>query len=184
MKAAAVIAEILKREGVKFLIGYPNNPIIEAAASANIRTIIVRQERTGLHMAEAVSRVSAGQHIGTFTMQYGPGAENSFGGVAQAYGDSAPIMILPGGGYPRRLMYVPPNFNAAAVYGHIAKSVEQVGWWVIYRTRCAGRLAMSGTDRPARYSSSSQSTCSPKMWRSRLCTGLSSSRAQGPTRAP
>ena len=58
MKAAAAVAEILKREGVEFLIGYPVNPIIEAAAEADIRTIIVRQERTGLHMADAVSRVT------------------------------------------------------------------------------------------------------------------------------
>src|SRR4029077_10012467 len=88
MKASAAIAEILKREGVTFLIGYPVNTILEAAAQADIRTIIVRQERVGLHMADAVSRVTSGQTIGVFAMQHGPGAENSFGGVAQAYGDS------------------------------------------------------------------------------------------------
>src|SRR6266849_10106643 len=63
MKAVAAIAEILKREGTTFLIGYPVNPIIEAAAQADIRTIIVRQERTGLHMADAVSRITSGQKI-------------------------------------------------------------------------------------------------------------------------
>ena len=102
MKAAAAIAEILKREGVEFLIGYPVNPIIEAAAEADIRTIIVRQERTGLHMADAVSRVTSADRIGVFAMQHGPGAENAFGGVAQAFGDSVPILVLPGG-YPRRI---------------------------------------------------------------------------------
>src|SRR5262245_2423374 len=71
MKAAAAVAEILKREGVKFLIGYPVNPIIEAAAEADIRTIIVRQERTGLHMADAVSRISSGDRVGVFAMQHG-----------------------------------------------------------------------------------------------------------------
>src|SRR5437016_10127455 len=111
MKAAAAVAEILKREGVKFLIGYPVNPIIEAAAEADIRTIIVRQERTGLHMADAVSRVSSGRSIGVFAMQHGPGTENAFGGVAQAYGDSAPIVVLPAG-YPRRPITVAPPFNA------------------------------------------------------------------------
>ncbi len=58
MKVAAAIAEILKREGVEFLIGYPDNPIIEAAAEADIRTIIVRQEWTGLHMCDAGSRAT------------------------------------------------------------------------------------------------------------------------------
>jgi len=125
MKAAAAIAEILKREGVEFLIGYPVNTILEAAAQADIRTIIVRQERTGLHMADAVSRVTSGERIGVFAMQHGPGAENSFGGVAQAYGDSVPIVVLPGG-YPRRITNVPPNFNSALNYRHVTKWAEQV----------------------------------------------------------
>src|SRR5919197_6628313 len=108
MKAVAAIAEILKREGVEFLIGYPVNHILEAAAEADIRTIIVRQERTGLHMADAVSRTTSGERIGVFAMQHGPGTENSFGGVAQAFGDSVPIIVLPGG-YPRRLLNITPN---------------------------------------------------------------------------
>src|SRR5207249_11384238 len=83
----------------------------EAAAEADIRTIIVRQERTGLHMADAISRVTSGDRIGVFAMQHGPGTENSFGGVAQAFGDSVPIVVLPGG-YPRRLLNIPPNFSS------------------------------------------------------------------------
>src|SRR5262245_20377206 len=125
VKAAAVVADILKREGVEFLIGYPVNPIIEAAAEANIRTIIVRQERTGLHMADAVSRITSGERIGVFAMQHGPGAENSFGGVAQAFGDSVPIVVLPGG-YPRRLLNIPPNFSSFLNYQHVTKWAEQV----------------------------------------------------------
>src|SRR5919107_1328911 len=100
MHVAAAVAQILKCEGVDCLIGYPVNPVIEAAAEADIRTIIVRQERTGLHMADAVSRVTSGQRIGVFCMQHGPGTENAFGGVAQAFGDSSPIVVLPAG-YPR-----------------------------------------------------------------------------------
>src|SRR5260370_39873647 len=121
MNVSTAIAEILKREGISFLIGYPVNPIIEAAAMADIRTIIVRQERTGLHMADAVSRISSGRHIGVFAMQHGPGAENAFGGVAQAYGDSVPIVVLPAG-YPRRLTNIPPNFDPALDYRHITTS--------------------------------------------------------------
>jgi thiamine pyrophosphate-dependent acetolactate synthase large subunit-like protein len=125
MRVAAAVAEILKREGVTFLIGYPVNAIIEAAAQADIRTIIVRQERTGIHMADAVSRLTSGERIGVFCMQNGPGAENSFGGVAQAYGDSSPIVVLPAG-YGRRLTNVPPNFNAFLNYQHVTKWAEQV----------------------------------------------------------
>jgi thiamine pyrophosphate-dependent acetolactate synthase large subunit-like protein len=125
LNVAATVAEILKREGISFLIGYPVNHIIEAAAEADIRTIIVRQERVGLHMADAVSRVTSGQQIGVFAMQHGPGTENAFGGVAQAYGDSSPIVVLPGG-YPRRLANIPPNFNAFLNFQHITKWCEQV----------------------------------------------------------
>ncbi len=125
MKGAAAVAEVLKREGIEFLIGYPVNPIIEAAAQADIRTIIVRQERVGLHMADAVSRLTSGRRIGVFAMQHGPGAENAFGGVAQAYADSVPIVVLPGG-YPRRLTNIPPNFNSFLNYRHVTKWAEQV----------------------------------------------------------
>jgi thiamine pyrophosphate-dependent acetolactate synthase large subunit-like protein len=125
MKGATAVADILKREGTEILIGYPVNPIIEAAAVADIRTIMVRQERTGLHMADGFSRVSSGKRVGVFAMQHGPGTENAFGGVAQAYGDSVPIVVLPGG-YPRRLTNIPPNFNAALNFRHIAKWIEQV----------------------------------------------------------
>src|ERR687888_1927733 len=125
MKGAAAVAEILKREGTEFLVGYPVNPIIEAAAVGDIRTIIIRQERTGLHIADGYSRVSSGKRIGVFAMQHGPGTENAFGGVAQAYGESSPIVVLPGG-YPRRLINIPPNFNAFLNYQRVTKWCEQV----------------------------------------------------------
>jgi thiamine pyrophosphate-dependent acetolactate synthase large subunit-like protein len=125
MKATAAIAEILKREGVEFIIGYPVNHILEAAAVAGIRPIIVRQERTGLHMADAVSRITSGRKIGVFCMQHGPGTENSFGGVAQAFGDSVPIVVIPGG-YPRKIAGIPPNFNSTQNYRHVTKWAEYV----------------------------------------------------------
>ncbi len=125
MKVADAIAHILKAEGVEYLFAYPVNPIIEAAAKLDIRPIIVRQERIGLHMADALARMTSGQKIGVFCMQSGPGAENAFGGVAQAYGESAPIVVLPMG-YARHLTNVPPNFNAFLNFQHVTKSCEQV----------------------------------------------------------
>jgi thiamine pyrophosphate-dependent acetolactate synthase large subunit-like protein len=125
VKAANAVAKILKKEGVEFLIGYPVNQIIEAAAEEDIRTIIVRQERVGLHMADAVSRISSGQRIGVFAMQHGPGTENAFGGVAQAFGDSVPIVVLPGG-YPRKLLNITPNFSSLLNFQHVTKWCEQV----------------------------------------------------------
>jgi acetolactate synthase-1/2/3 large subunit len=125
MKVGEAIAEILKREGVEIIVGYPVNHVLEAAACAGIRPVIVRQERVGLHMADAMSRVTSGRTIGVFAMQHGPGSENSFGGVAQAYSESVPILVLPMG-YSRRLAHVDPNFNSVASMRSITKSAEPV----------------------------------------------------------
>lgn len=111
MKIVDAMAEILKREGVEVIFGYPLNPILDAAAKRDIRPIIVRQERTGVHMADALSRLTSGERLGVFTMQTGPGVENSFGGVAQAFSDSVPLILLPIGA-PRELANTPPNFSA------------------------------------------------------------------------
>jgi acetolactate synthase-1/2/3 large subunit len=125
MKVADAVAHILKKEGTEFLFAYPVNHLIEAAAKVDIRTIIVRQERIGLHMADALSRVSSGRRIGVFCMQSGPGSENAFGGVAQAFGDSSPIVVLPGG-YPRDRTQLQPNFNSALNYRNVTKHSEQL----------------------------------------------------------
>ena len=126
MKVGAAIAEILKREGVEILLGYPVNHILEYSAISDIRPIIVRQERTGIHMADAVSRLSSGRKIGVFAMQSGPGTENSYGGIAQAFSESVPILVLPGG-YSRRIAHVSPNYNATVAMREVTKSAEPIG---------------------------------------------------------
>jgi thiamine pyrophosphate-dependent acetolactate synthase large subunit-like protein len=123
MNVARAIAKAMKAEGVDILFAYPVNPLIEAAAEEDIRTIIVRQERTGLHMADAYSRMSSGEKFGVFCMQHGPGSENAFGGVAQAFGESVPILIVPSG-YPRRLANYYPNFNSTLNMRNITKWSE------------------------------------------------------------
>ena len=123
MKVAQAIAKVMKAEGVDILFAYPVNPLIEAAAEEDIRTVIVRQERTGLHMADAYSRMSSGDKIGVFCMQFGPGAENAFGGVAQAFSESVPILVIPAG-YQRRLAHYFPNFNSVQNMRFITKWAE------------------------------------------------------------
>jgi acetolactate synthase-1/2/3 large subunit len=125
MKVAAAIAEILKREGVEYLCCYPRNGLIEPAAEAGIKPILVRQERTGVHMADALGRVSCGDRVGVFAMQQGPGTENAFGGVAQAYAESVPLVVIPAG-HPRAQSNVKPNFSATANFRNVTKSVEQI----------------------------------------------------------
>lgn len=111
MRVTDAVAEILKREGVDTLFAYPVNPVIESAAKADIRTVIVRQERIGLHMADAYARVHSGRKVGVFAMQHGPGAENAFGGVAQCYSESVPVLVLPAG-YARRQMFSDPQYSS------------------------------------------------------------------------
>jgi acetolactate synthase-1/2/3 large subunit len=137
MKASAAIAEILKREGVEILFAYPRNAVIEAAAENDIRPIIVRQERIAVHMADAVARLSRGRKIGVFACQHGPGIENAYGSVAQAYSESIPLLILPGG-YATRIAHVPDNFNATVVMAHVAKHTEPItsGAEVQFPSRC------------------------------------------------
>jgi len=125
MKVSDAIAEILRREGVEIIIGYPVNHILERGAAAGIRPIIVRQERTGLHMADAISRVTSGRKLGVFVMQHGPGTENAYGAVAQAWGESVPVLVMPGG-YARRLAWVERNYNASIQMRGITKSAEPV----------------------------------------------------------
>ena len=125
MKVGEAIAEILKLEGIEILTGYPVNHLLEFAAAADIRPVIVRQERIGLHMADAISRLSSGRKLGAFCMQHGPGTENAYGGVAQAFGESVPILVLPMG-YARRVAHIGPNYNATASMRSISKSAEPI----------------------------------------------------------
>jgi len=120
---ADAIAAVLKREGVDVVFGYPRNQILEAAARIDIRTIIVRQERTGLHMADAYSRMTKGGRMGVFVMQQGPGAENAMGGVAQAHAESVPVLVMPQG-YALNQMHVPYNFNSTRSMASFAKHCE------------------------------------------------------------
>ena len=120
MNGDTAIAKILKAEGVEWLACFPDQSLIDKAAMEGIRPIVTRQERTGVNMADGFSRVNSGKRIGVFVMQRGPGAENAFGGVAQAFADSVPVLILPGG-QPRNRIGVRPGFDAVDHYRGITK---------------------------------------------------------------
>src|SRR5690349_25106811 len=119
------ITEILKREGISTLFSFPTTPIIEAAVAAGVRPVICRQERVGVHMADGCTRVTNGDPPGVFAMQYGPGAENAFAGIASAYSDSTPVLLLPLG-HPRDSAQMWPPFNSTRTYASVTKSVEPV----------------------------------------------------------
>ena len=125
MRTIDVIAQMLKLEGVEFLSAYPTTPLIEAAAEAGIRPIICRQERVGVGIADGYTRVKNGRPPGVFTMQYGPGAENAYAGVATAYSDAVPALVLPLG-HPRERDGIFPHFSSLRSYASVTKSIEQI----------------------------------------------------------
>ncbi len=120
MNGAAVIAEILKREGTQFLSCYPRNPLIEACAELDIRTILCRQERVGVGIADGYSRICRGRRNGVFAAQAGPGIENAFPGIAQAFSENVPLLVIPSG-LPLARQHVHPVFRAADVYRPVTK---------------------------------------------------------------
>ncbi len=149
MNVAQVAAEILKREGVEHLLAYPLNPLTESAAAVGIRPIIVRQERIGAHMADAISRLSSGEKVGVFVCQAGPGIENTFGAVAQAWSECVPLVIIPGAS-ARIEAWVRPNFNSAVNFQHITKACEQINTpqMIVPALRRAFALARNGRPGP------------------------------------
>ena len=128
MNGFDVVAQCLKAEGVDWLACFPANPLIEACAKADIRPVVFRQERGGINAADGFSRQNAGKKIGVFAAQDGPGVENSFGGVAQAWGEAVPLLFLPQG-YAQTNYDIAPNFSAKQNYAHITKlaiSIDRV----------------------------------------------------------
>jgi len=125
MNVAQAAAEIFRREGVEFLLAYPLNPLTESCAAAGIRPIIVRQERVGIHMADAISRMTSGEKVGVFACQAGPGVENAFGAVAQAWSEGVPLIFMPGAA-SRNQAWIRPGFNATLNFQHIVKQAEQI----------------------------------------------------------
>ncbi len=125
MSGADVVASILKQEGVKHIIGFPNSELFDASAHLDIPPVITRTPRVAVNIAEGYARTTAGRELAVVTVQYGPGAESAFGGIAQAFNDRAPILFLPTG-YPRGSEAVAPNFEASRNFRHVTKWCEAV----------------------------------------------------------
>ncbi len=119
------IANVLRMEGTEYLFCYPANTLIEACAIAGIQPIMSRTERTTVNMADGYTRVTNGRRTGVVVTQAGPGIENAFGGIAQAYAESTPILALPGGTARNRLGQ-PPDFNAMEAYRGVTKWVAPI----------------------------------------------------------
>jgi acetolactate synthase-1/2/3 large subunit len=125
MQGNTAIANVLRIEGTEYLFCYPANALIEAAAIAGIKPIMSRTERTTVNMADGYTRMTNGHRTGVVVTQSGPGIENAFGGIAHAYAESTPILVLPGG-TARNRVGQSPDFDAMSSYSNVTKWSAQI----------------------------------------------------------
>jgi acetolactate synthase-1/2/3 large subunit len=135
VKGSEAIAKILQAEGIPFVSAYPGggmhspvSTIINESAALGLRTILPRTERGGTNIADGYARTSG--KVGVNALTSGPGVENAFAGIAQAYADNSPLLVFAGQARRLRLGAGSPNndFNALAVYIHITKWAERINY--------------------------------------------------------
>ena len=125
MNVLETVARILNTEGVEWISCFPSNELIEQVAKEGIRPIMFRHERGAIMAADGYSRMNDRRKFGVVITQGGPGAENSMGGIAQAFGDNIPILYLPGGSTLEQYA-VRPNFSPVRTYQTVSKSGEVI----------------------------------------------------------
>lgn len=95
---AQILLESLKREGVDVLFGYPGGAVIdiydELPRHPDIRHVLVRHEQGAVHAADGYARASG--KVGACLVTSGPGATNTVTGIATAYSDSIPLVVITG----------------------------------------------------------------------------------------
>ncbi len=97
LTGAQILMEVLKAEGVDTIFGYPGGAVIDIydeLAKTDIRHILVRHEQGAVHAADGYAR-AAGK-VGVCLVTSGPGVTNTITGIASAYMDSVPMVILSG----------------------------------------------------------------------------------------
>lgn len=97
MKVCEAMVQCLEKEGVHHIFGYPGAaicPFYDALSRSSIRHILVRTEQNAVHAASGYSRVLG--KCGVCVATSGPGATNLISGIASAYMDSIPLVILTG----------------------------------------------------------------------------------------
>jgi acetolactate synthase I/II/III large subunit len=92
-----IIVESLKKEGVDIIFNYPGGaviPLFDELQNAPFRQILVRHEQAAVHAADGYARASG--KVGVVIVTSGPGATNTVTGIATAFMDSVPIVVLTG----------------------------------------------------------------------------------------
>lgn len=127
MKGVDAVARALQAEGVEQIFCFPANTLIEAGAKVGIRPILARSEKVLINIADGFCRATNNQKPAVCVVQQGPGIENAFGAIAQAYGDSVPLLVLPGGPDQHR-HGIPTGFDSLPSYSHITKWAGRINF--------------------------------------------------------
>ena len=98
LTGAQIVVQFLKDEGVEYVFGYPGGAVLhiydELYKQEELKHILVRHEQGAIHAADGYAR-STGQ-VGVGLVTSGPGATNAVTGIATAYMDSVPLVVLTG----------------------------------------------------------------------------------------
>ncbi|HEA3247182.1 TPA: acetolactate synthase 3 large subunit [Pasteurella multocida] len=98
LSGAEMVVQSLRDEGVEFLFGYPGGSVLDIYDAIHtlggIEHILVRHEQAAVHMADGYARATG--KVGCVLVTSGPGATNTITGIATAYMDSVPLIILSG----------------------------------------------------------------------------------------
>ncbi len=98
LTGATILLESLKKEGVDVVFGYPGGAVLdiynELPRHEEIRHVLVRHEQGAVHAADGYARASG--KVGVCLVTSGPGATNTVTGIATAYCDSIPLVVLTG----------------------------------------------------------------------------------------
>ncbi|HVC43641.1 MAG TPA: biosynthetic-type acetolactate synthase large subunit [Candidatus Binataceae bacterium] len=97
LTGAQIVIESLMAEGVDVIFGYPGGAILptyDALMDSKIQHVLARHEQGATHMAEGYARVSG--RPGVVIVTSGPGATNAVTGIADAYMDSTPMVVISG----------------------------------------------------------------------------------------
>ena len=92
-----IIVESLKKEGVDILFNYPGGavlPLFDELQSAPFHQVLVRHEQAAVHAADGYARATG--KVGVVIVTSGPGATNTVTGIATAFMDSIPVVIMTG----------------------------------------------------------------------------------------
>jgi thiamine pyrophosphate-dependent acetolactate synthase large subunit-like protein len=124
IKAMNGVARILKAEGVNWISCYPTSPINNALGEEGVPIYMMGEERFGIAVADAYSRVTCGRQIGVCTAMAGlnaAGIQMAYGAIAQAWEDSSPVLIMAEG---------LPSGASRHTHFNIAEALKPVTKWV------------------------------------------------------